>query len=620
MSLDKTLAGVDQNNLLYDSLLELNQFDGSPSDFLKKLIHIKRLIIDAKNGALVKIRTEGACGLIAASPPVKDGKLPPWLGQAISDPKKLLETNGVHCKFVEETADGRKMYIVYQPLKADANDQGIELYSIIVKDINELNIRLQRLQTLMPYYDFYEGKLQLQDFRDRTNRLHQAFDVMIKLNTHDSFLGSLMALCNELSARWSCSRVSVGLVKGRHLKLKAMSNSEKFNRKMALTRDLASMMEECADQDLEVLYPQEGSGIYVCRQAQHFSNTHGPLSLLCVPLRREGKVFGVLCFERDSERPFSSSEVEIFRLVADLFTPRLENLKKQSRWLGLRILDGFRKAFSLFVGVKYTWVKIIIFLVLGVSYWLTQAKTMYQVEASFSFESQSSLSVSAPFNGEINEIYVKNGQYVEIGGRLFSLDTIELKLKLRELQSKRLQALKKAAVALREGEAAEEQIARAEAEGMQAEIDLVEYSIKRMVVKAKMSGTVVADELEKKQFSSVELGTGILEIVEADKLKATLYVPEDQIADVTVGQVGELVAAGYPDNRIAFEILEIEKVARVVEQKNVYRVRADIKPGEHKGLMRAGMEGVARIDVDEQLLVWVWTRKAVNWVRMKLWF
>ena len=33
-----------------------------------------------------------------------------------------------------------------------------------------------------------------------------------------------------------------------------------------------------------------------------------------------------------------------------------------------------------------------------------------------------------------------------------------------------------------------------------------------------------------------------------------------------------------------------------------------------------GMEGVARIDVEERLRVWIWTRDAINYLRMKFWF
>lgn len=619
-NLDEALSGVYQNNLLYESLLELSNFEGAPSEFLHKLIQIKRSILKATNGALIKLKEEGACGLIASSPAVTEGQIPSWIQQVLQNSESLLGTQGVHCRYVENTLDGQKRYLVYQPLKAGSNELGIEIYNITVKNVDHLNASLERLQILMPYYDFYEGKLKLNEFRERTGRLHKSFELMIKINTHESFLGSLMAICNEFSAKWGCSRVSFGLLKSNNIKIKAMSNSEKFNRKMDLVRDLESVMEECADQDLEVNYPQQGAGIYVCRRAQHFSNTHGPLSLLSVPLRYEGKTLGVLCFERSIEKPFSNSEMETFRLSADLLSPRLANLKKLNRWFGRRLLDGIKNTCSFFLGTKHTWIKIIIFLVLGVGYWLSQAKTMYQVEASFRFDSQKSLSVSVPYSGEIDEVYVKNGQNVQKGDRLFTLDTVELQLKLRDLQSKKLQTLKKAAVALREGETAEEQMSRVEAEGIKAEIDLIEYSIGKSVIKAQMDGTVVGTELEKKKFSVVELGKDILEIIQIDSLESILYVPEDQIADVITGQSGELVAAGYPDRRIKFEIIEIEKIARVIEQQNVYRVKASIVLSSKDHFIRAGMEGVARVDVEERLLAWVFTRKAINWVRMTLWF
>jgi hypothetical protein len=35
--------------------------------------------------------------------------------------------------------------------------------------------------------------------------------------------------------------------------------------------------------------------------------------------------------------------------------------------------------------------------------------------------------------------------------------------------------------------------------------------------------------------------------------------------------------------------------------------------------LRPGMEGIAKVNVDERRLVSIWTRKIVLWGRMKLW-
>ena len=63
-------------------------------------------------------------------------------------------------------------------------------------------------------------------------------------------------------------------------------------------------------------------------------------------------------------------------------------------------------------------------------------------------------------------------------------------------------------------------------------------------------------------------------------------------------------------------------MARVIEQKNVYLVKTEIIKDEKIDLswIRAGMEGVAQINSDERLMVWIYTRKAINWLRMYFWF
>ena len=40
---------------------------------------------------------------------------------------------------------------------------------------------------------------------------------------------------------------------------------------------------------------------------------------------------------------------------------------------------------------------------------------------------------------------------------------------------------------------------------------------------------------------------------------------------------------------------------------------------EHADLLRPGMEGVGKVEVDDRRLIWIWTRKLVLWGKMFLW-
>jgi hypothetical protein len=94
-------------------------------------------------------------------------------------------------------------------------------------------------------------------------------------------------------------------------------------------------------------------------------------------------------------------------------------------------------------------------------------------------------------------------------------------------------------------------------------------------------------------------------------------VPEDQIADVQIGQTGKLATASFPGVRIPFIVERIEPIARLDGERNVFKVRVQL--AERPAWMRPGMEGLARIDAGKKPLGIIWTRRLVNWVRMKLW-
>src|SRR5437763_1639091 len=69
-------------------------------------------------------------------------------------------------------------------------------------------------------------------------RLRMAIETLSCVNEPTRFTAAAMALCNQLSARWKATRASVGILKGRYVKLAAMSHTEKFTRQMQLVQDI----------------------------------------------------------------------------------------------------------------------------------------------------------------------------------------------------------------------------------------------------------------------------------------------------------------------------------------------------------------------------------------------
>ena len=150
-----------------------------------------------------------------------------------------------------------------------------------------------------------------------------------------------------------------------------------------------------------------------------------------------------------------------------------------------------------------------------------------------------------------------------------------------------------------------------------AEIRLLDHKIDQATLVAPITGRIVSEDLTRQIGAPVKTGTVLFEVAPIESLRAELYVPEDMIVDVQEGQEGELASVGHPDQRIGFIVERINPVADVVNQRNVFKVRARLL--ERREWMRPGMEGIAKIFVRRERYVWIGSRRLVNWLRMKLW-
>jgi multidrug resistance efflux pump len=170
---------------------------------------------------------------------------------------------------------------------------------------------------------------------------------------------------------------------------------------------------------------------------------------------------------------------------------------------------------------------------------------------------------------------------------------------------------------MRDNETAQAQIAQADADKAQAKIELLEYKIRQANLISPIGGIVVKGDLKHQIGAPVKTGDVLFEISPLESLRAQLLVPEDEIVDIDIGQEGYLATVSFPTQRIKFVVEQINPMAEVVNNRNVFKVRVRLLQTHQ--WMRPGMEGVAKVSVGKRRYIWIWTRRVVNWIRMKLW-
>jgi multidrug efflux pump subunit AcrA (membrane-fusion protein) len=614
----ETIRPASQSELV-DQLVH---FDGPPEQFLQQLLGVQCELAEAESGAILRLGPQGA-QVVAAHPAWReDEPMPVWLARASESTPRLLrekQTMVLPLKEAEELYDQpASRHLVLTPLRGAGAIRGAAAFLIQSRDRDRLLRSRERIELTVSLLSLYEMRLTLQQRNRAMQRLKQALSTLATINEHERFRAAGMALCNELAAQFQAARVSLGFRAGRYVKVRAISHTEKFVRKMKLVQDLESAMEECYDQDEEIVYPSSPEAGYVCRASRELAMRHGSPSICSVPLRKGGQPEAVLTVERDEARPFSAEEVEQLRLTADLCSARLVELHEHDRWFGARLAAGSRKGLAKLVGPEHTWMKLTAVLVLAGVLFLTLARGADRVESSFSVEAVRQQVIPAPFDGYLAAAHAEPNDLVTAGETVLAeLDTAELRLQLSEAQAELAGHLKQADIAMREGKQVEVQIAQADADRLAARIERLRYQLAHATITCPIDGVVLSGDLKKKVGGPVSKGDVLYEVAPLSALRAVLMVPEDRINDVEVGDRGHLASASNPGLYVPFEVERISPIAKVVEQANVFPVRVKLR--DENAQLRPGMEGVAKIEVGERSYAWIWTRDLVNWVRMKLW-
>lgn len=449
-------------------------------------------------------------------------------------------------------------------------------------------------------------------------RIQAAMNLVATSVGHDRFQAAALALVTALATSLSCDRVSIGFVKRGHTRVTAVSHSAEFKEQTNVIRGLADAMDEAVDQRESIIYPPPAEGAAVVIQAHAaFAKEQGSGALLCVPLEAGGQAVGALLLERPAERPFDEKSVVLCRSVSSLIGPVLETHRREDRWIGVKVWDSLTRYVRDLLGPSHVALKVTTVSLVGLLAFCVLAKGEYRVSAKTVLEPIVQRAAAAPFNGYIREAPVRAGDLVHSGDVLCTLDDRELRLERVKSFSKLEEYRKEYHKALTEREAAKVEIVTAQMNQTQSEIALLDDQLGHTRVMASFDGIVVSGDLSQSLGSPVEKGKVLFEIAPLDRYRVVLEVDERDIADVRVGQHGQLLLSAFPSEPVGVTVANVTPVSTAKEGRNFFRVEGKLDQTHDR--LRPAMEGAGKIEIDRRLLVWIWTHQVVDWVRLAVW-
>ena len=255
--------------------------------------------------------------------------------------------------------------------------------------------------------------------------------------------------------------------------------------------------------------------------------------------------------------------------------------------------------------------------VIAIAVVLSFATGEYRVRAEATTEGGTLRAIVAPFDGFIADAPVRAGDVVEAGQLMAVIDDQDLQLERLKWDSQRDQYLKELRQTKAEGDKARIGILSAQLAQAEAQLELVNDQLARTRLAAPYRGVVVAGDLSKNLGAPLDKGEVLFELAPLDDYRIVMQVDDRDITAVATGQQGELILAAVPDASFPIEITAVTPVAASEEGINYFRVEAALKQSSPR--LRPGMEGVAKIAIGERKLIWIWTHRFTEWVRLWLW-
>jgi len=516
-----------------------------------------------------------------------------------------------------EGRDGESYQIAY-PVRVDGAVRGVVALEIAWREAAELQAAMRQLQ-------WGSGWLEVLLRRHADPGEAARLRIKLVLQLISAFLErptlkqAATEFAAEVASKLGCDRVVLGVWQGRALRVEAVSHSVQFDPHANLLVGITDAMVEAIDQRETIVFPQDAEARPVVTLAHaELARVSGAGGIVSVPLLQNGEPVGALTLERAPGLRFDAAAAELLGGLASMLGPLVHLHLQQQRTLPAHVAQTTRGFWQRLVGPRHAGFKFGAAAAAVVLVFLLVASGDYRVSATARVEGEVQRALTAPFQGYVREAPRRAGDTVKKGELLARLDDRDLRIERTRLAAQVDQYGRQYREAMAKRDRATARIVSAQSEQAGAQLALAEEQLARTDIVAPFDGVLVSGDLSQSLGAPAERGQMLFEIAPLDAWRVVLQVDEHRVADVKAGQRGELVLSSMPGERYAMTVSKVTPVSTAREGRNYFRVEAQLEPADAARL-RPGMEGVAKVTIDDRPLAWIWTRELANWIRLKTW-
>jgi biotin carboxyl carrier protein len=512
-----------------------------------------------------------------------------------------------------------EVFGLLNPVRDDCNNLiALITMAVNVKSQNDLQSALELVRLSVAAIEVVDYQQRLSILSQQQQCMAERLEILARVLAEPEYESAAVRLVTELAVLFNCDRVSLGEYKKQRSRLKHLSHSTEFGKKMNLVRCIEQAMDECIDQGQNIRYPQlDINSSEVVLAHKKLSEQQGDACVLSIPIYFESKAHGAVILEGNPDVPFAEEQAELCQSIVSLVMPCLEDKRLNNRSLWRKALDSLSNQLAKVFGPGYLGRKLFLLIALALFFILDNASGLYRLSTEARIDSAIQRAIVAPYDGYIETATARAGDSVKKGQALVSLYDRDLRLENLKWLSEQAKLNRQYQEALATHDRAEINIINAQQAQVDTQLKLVANKLERALLTAPFDGLVVSGDLSQRLGSSVSKGEELLAVSPLHQYRINMLVKENRISDVELGQTGSLYLSALPEERFDFKVAKITPLTEAKNGATYFIIEGEIESDVNQ--LQRGMEGIGKINIDERRLVSIWSRGSLEWLRLKLW-
>lgn len=435
--------------------------------------------------------------------------------------------------------------------------------------------------------------------------------------SHDRLGQSAMAFASELATRLDCERVAVGFVEDRFVRIVALSHGSIGEGRTEMLRAIGAAMDEAIEQAATVLapVPLDQPPRIVLAHEELLRREAGQVCSIPIVVMHE--LVGAVLLQFRQAAALSSERIAELEHAVALVGPVLHFMRHGERPWRKRVRDRLRRGWAHVRAPGSGGLRVGIGMALTVVTVLLAVPFEFRVGGNARVEGEIQRVLVAPADGFLKQTLVRPGDLVKAGQVLAELAEQDLQLERSKWSSELAQHENAYAAAMARADRTQLVISQAKAEEARAQLALVDGQIGRSHIVAPFDGVLIRGDLTQSLGAPVQRGDVLLTVAPRERFRVIVEVDERDIARVRVGQPGSLALSALPWDSLPMTVTRITPMATAVEGHNVFEVEAAL--ADIPDSLRPGLRGMARITAGSEPLLWAWTHRLTDWLRLAVW-